>query len=190
MKKILFYFAILLIATISTNAQTEKGRTFISGSSELNFSNTTMTYEYDGEERGDSDVSQFNMTPTIGYFVADGFALGLSLNVDNSKQDDYTSNSVTFGPIAKYYFGTTNVKPFIQGGVYYGSQVEDNDTDESKAKASSWDIGGGVAIFLNNFASIDAALGYGQGTLTSKDDDKAKLKVSGIALNIGFSLYF
>jgi len=180
----------LLVLTTVMYAQTEKGKWYISGSSDISYSSTTTTYEYDGEEQGDLDLSQFNITPTIGYFVTDGLAVGLSFNVESSKQDDVTSNSILIGPMAKYYFGTSNIKPFIQGGLYFGSQKEDDDVDEAKAKASAWDLSGGVALFINDFASVDIGLGYGSATLTSKDDDKAKLKVNGLAFNVGFSLYF
>jgi len=189
MKKLTLILSMMMVA-LAANAQTEKGKTFISAASELNFSNSTITVEYDNEEMGDKDASNFSLSPTIGYFVADGFAIGVSLNIENSKEDDYTSNSVSIGPIAKYYIGQSDVKPYIQGGFYFGSQTEDIDSEEAKFDVMSWDIGGGVAFFLNDFASIDAGLGYGNGTITSKDDDKLKIKASGVALNVGFSLYF
>ncbi|MBR8534372.1 outer membrane beta-barrel protein [Carboxylicivirga sediminis] len=190
MKKILLIVLMMAGVAINLSAQTEKGKVFIMGSSDLSLTSTTMTLEYDGEEIGDADLSSFNFTPTIGYFVADGLAMGLSFNIENSKQDDITSNSLLVGPMARYYIGSSNVKPFVQAGYYFGSQTEENDVDESKAKATAWDIGGGAAAFINEFASIDFSLGYGGGTVTSKEDEKMKLKVKGLAVNVGFSLYF
>ncbi|MBK3517955.1 outer membrane beta-barrel protein [Carboxylicivirga marina] len=191
MKKILTIIAVIAMASLSSFAQTEKGKWVFSGSSDLSFTTTTMTLEYDGEEMGDSDLSSFNLTPTIAYFVADDFALGLGMNVENSKQDDYTTNSLLVGPIARYYVGgSSSVKPYLQAAYFFGSQKEDDDVDEAKAKASSWEIGGGAAIFLNEFASLDMSLGYGNATLTSNDDDKFKVKVKGLAVNVGFSFYF
>ncbi len=190
MKKILLTVLIAAGVTVCSIAQTQKGKVFISGSSDLSLTSTTMTLEYDGEELGDADLSSFSFTPTVGYFVADGFALGLSFNIDNSKQDDVTSNSLLIGPMVRYYIGSSNVKPFIQAGYYFGSQSEENDVEEVEAKASAWDIGAGAAMFINDFASIDFSLGYGGGTFTNKEDEKTKLKVKGIAVNVGFSLYF
>ncbi len=190
MKKILLTVLIVTGWAISSIAQTQKGKVFISGSSDLSLSSTTMTLEYDGEELGDADMSSFSFTPTVGYFVADGLALGLSLNIDNSKQDDITTNSLLIGPIARYYIGSSNVKPFIQAGYYFGSQTEEDDVEEIEAKASAWDVGAGAAVFINDFASFDFSLGYGGGSFTNKEDEKNKLKVKGIAVSVGFSLYF
>jgi outer membrane protein len=193
MKKILFIVAIMAIGTVSVLAQTEKGKFLISGSTDLSFTSTSMTLEYDNEDQGDSDVTTFTLTPRVAYFVADNFALGLAMNVENSKQDDATSNSLLVGPTARYYVGgSTSVKPYLEASYLFGSQKEEDDTMdyEYKAKVSGWDLGGGAAIFLNEFASIDLGLTYGNATMTNKDDEKLKMKIKGLSVNVGFSLYF
>ncbi len=193
MKKILSITAMLVMVVFSTLAQTEKGKWLISGSTDLSFTSTSMTLEYDGEEQGDSDVTSFTLEPGIAYFVADNFALGLAMDIENNKQDDATSNSMLFGPTVQYFVGTSSsVKPYIGASYMFGSQKEEDDTVdyESKAKMSGWEIGGGAAIFLNDFASIDLGLTYGNATVTDKDDDKLKIKLAGLAVNVGFSLYF
>jgi len=190
MRRITLLLSLLVLTTVMY-AQTEKGKWYVSGSSDLSFSSVTSKFEYDGEEVGEgSDISQFNIKPSIGYFIADGLVLALSLDVETSKQDDYKSNSFMVGPMLKYYFGSSNVKPFIQGDIMFGSQTEDDGVDEAKLKTSGWDLGGGVAIFVNEYISVDLGLGYARGSITNKDDDKQKMIVKGLAFNGGFSLYF
>ncbi len=189
MKKILSGIVLITMSLLTMNAQTEQGKWLISGASDLTFSSTTTTLEYDGEELGDSDATKLSLTPVAGYFIADGLAIGMALNVENSKQDDYTSNSLTIGPFARYYFGNSNVKPFLQGALLFGSSTEEDDTDEADASVNAWELGGGVAMFINNFLSVDMGLGYGKATATSEDDNDLKLIMDGISFNVGFSVY-
>ncbi|MBK3517954.1 hypothetical protein [Carboxylicivirga marina] len=86
--------------------------------------------------------------------------------------------------------GTTHLRPYLYAAYLFGSSTEEDDEEVAKAKATAWEIGGGAAIFLNDFASIDITLGYGKATFISRDDEKAKILAKALAVNVGFSLYF
>ncbi|MCU4164403.1 outer membrane beta-barrel protein [Carboxylicivirga caseinilyticus] len=200
MKKVFFIVAFLAI-NLSSFAQTEKGKIIMSGTSDLGLSSTTTKFEYDGESYSDDIKStQFNITPSLGYFVIDNLALGLSIDFESTKQkvssDSYTSNSLLFGPFARYYVGSGNIKPYIQGDFLFGNQKSKYDysgvnmSGESKNNVSAWDLGVGLGFFLNDFISLDLGLGYGSITMSDGDNSKDKTIISGVALSGGFAIFF
>ncbi|WP_430813363.1 outer membrane beta-barrel protein [Carboxylicivirga sp. RSCT41] len=190
MKKYLS-LVILIMVTVVSFGQTEKGKVAVSGASDLNFSALNYQFEYDGEDVGeDFGVTNFNIKPTVSYFVIDNLAIGLAFNYQFEKIDDYKENSFMFGPTVRYYIGASKVKPYVQADVLVGNSKADDGDEESKSNISGWDLGAGVAIFLNDFVSIDLGLGYASLTETDDDDDKFKLKAGGVAFTGGFSVYF
>jgi opacity protein-like surface antigen len=106
------------------------------------------------------------------------------------KVEDDKETSFMFGPTVRYYFGSTNIKPYVHGDVMFGNNKSEEGGVDSKSKVSGWDIGAGVAFFLNDYVAIDLGLGYGAYTGTNDDDDKYKVKASGLAINGGFSIFF
>lgn len=76
----------------------------------------------------------------------------------------------------------------------YTSKHESNswslDDFESKGKSMAYDLGAGVAIFLNNYLAIDMAFGYGTMSLIDKDDKKNKSRTEGLAIEIGVTAVF
>ncbi|WP_439183889.1 outer membrane beta-barrel protein [Carboxylicivirga taeanensis] len=191
MKKELMVMAVLAFLATASFAQTEKGKVVFSGASDLSFSSMKYQQEYDGEDMGDdSKMNTFNIKPSVSYFVIDNLSLGLALDFESQKVEDYKETSFMVGPMVRYYFGTSNIKPFIQGDVMFGSYKEDDDGWDSKKKLSAWDLGAGVAIFVNDFISVDLGLGYVSLTATDDEDDKSKVKASGVVFNGGFSIVF
>jgi outer membrane protein len=175
----LFVFSTFLVCTIYS--QTEAGKFHISANSDLSYSATKSKFQYDGETIGEATkVSNFSIKPTVGYFVTDGLALGLSFDFESTSYESSTSSSIMAGPYVKYYLGGTNIKPFVQGDLLVG-KVDD-------ANISGSDIAGGVAVFLNDVVSLEFGIGYGNVSLIDPDDTKAKYKTSGFALVGGFSI--
>ena len=79
MKK-LFFLVITLAFTNVIFAQTEQGKFILSGATGLQFISSNVDYEYDGQSQGDFTQSSFSIMPSIGYFVMDNLAVGLSAN--------------------------------------------------------------------------------------------------------------
>ncbi len=171
-------------------SQTSQGTFYLSGSTNLNFASVNSQMKYDGESIGDKITSQkFSFAPSMGYFINDGLAIGLGVDYTDEKQkyqnEEVNSKSMLIGPFAKYYIGSSNVKPFVSGDFMIGSQ-EDND---GKAYVSGWDLGAGIAVFVGKTVSIDFGIGYGNITFSNPDDSKAKIVSSGIGIDFGVSVY-
>ena len=171
---------------------TAKGKMIVSGSTQLSYSSMTTEFEY--QNMGDeSDFNEFSFKPSIGWFVADGFAIGLTIDYESVKQDDdeyeYKTSSFLIGPSAIYYFGNTNIKPFIQGEYLFGKNKEDDGSEELEAKMNGWGLGAGVAFFLNKNISLDLGLGYAKISGEYEDYD-VEQTIKGFSLHGGISVYF
>ena len=187
MRKIFLVASIVLLASSNLFAQVEMGKIHLSGSSDLTFSSQKMSMQIDGETVGDEvSFSNFNFSPSLGYFFSDGFALGLSLDFESSTVGDESTSTFLAGPYAVYYFGESNVKPFLRGDVMFGNSKD----DEVDMKAFGWDLGGGVAVFLNNTVSLEFGLAYVYGDITNPDDSDQKIVTKGVGVSGAISLFF
>ena len=129
--------ASLLVMTTSGIAQNRqfatKGVTEISGS--VSYSNFTSV---SNGETGDA-ISIFTLAPQIGFFVTDGFELGLSTGVSLvpgfsvlSQEDEESTNILQFffSPSYNIKTNTGNLYPFIEAQLGYTS-ISSGDQTES-----------------------------------------------------------
>ncbi|MFV0590686.1 MAG: outer membrane beta-barrel protein [Draconibacterium sp.] len=190
MKKYVIMAAILVASISSSFAQTEKGQFFVSGASDLSFISSKTKLLYDGKKQGSADQNNFCFNTSVAYFVIDNLALGLALDFEHTKQAKDKNNSFLVGPMARYYFGSTNIKPYVEACMGFGSGKELGEDSEAKFKQFGWDAGAGVAFFVNDFVSIDFGVSYGDVKQTLKDDSKAELKTNGFGAMVGVSIFF
>ncbi len=190
MKKYVFV-AVLLVASISISfGQTEKGRFSISGASDLSFISAKTKGYYDGKKLGSADVSNFGFETSASYFVVDNLAIGLGIGFESSKFDEVKESSFIVGPMARYYFGASKMKPYLGASLGFGSGKVPVEGKTEKFKQFGWDAEAGVAIFLNDFVALDLGLSYGSLNQKSKEDSKAETKTSGFGTMAGFSIFF
>ncbi len=148
---------------------------------------------------GDEDFGsnkEFEFAPQIGYFATDGLAIGAELSFTSSKQEDedgdeFKMNTIAFVPFARYYFGETNVKPYLHLGLGIGSAKEESDFNDQDYSLTVYEFGGGMAIFINESIAVDLGLGYASTTLKPDGDFSGdpKIVTSGLAFQAGFSFF-
>jgi len=183
--------------TISlTNAQISKGSklvgtSFVFGSisgseSSTTYSNTPTVYNSTGNS------FNFGISPNVGFFLADGFALGgqLSLSIYTSKSDNsntsstttseskYNQPSVYVGPFARYYFVKgQKMSPYAQVEGSVGINPSKSDSSNSLGSSSktdgkgfSWDAGLrlGFEYFISDYVGLNTFVGFTYGN--SKTD--------------------
>jgi outer membrane protein len=207
MKKIASIIIVFFLFAATGNgfAQVEKGKFLVGARSDFNafFENTTDETTIDGNttESDGPKSNRFNLTPSVGYFITDGFAGGLFMNLGiNNSEEEYLledgntetlrNNNTTFrmGPFLRYYLDMEKVRPFAHLQIGFGSnnqtydQVEYDVSDPTDIKVvivehtrkynlSAWGIGAGAAFFITNNISIDVMLGYNQNASRFKDED-------------------
>jgi len=198
----LFAVAFLCILTVKSFAQTESGKIMVSGESSFSFGSMSDKYKDDnGDADGDKTLS-IDFAPQAGYFVMDGLAVGVALPISFSSQkspnDDKTKiTTLAIAPFARYYFGSSNIKPYLQAAVGFGSvkytdEPSGGTSTDTKMSLFLYDIGAGAGIFLNDKVSLDLGLSYSSYSMKAKDNNptNAKTITSGIGLKVGFSIFF
>lgn len=152
----------LLVVSLTTRAQFEKGTTII------NPSITGLDFSY---SKGDD--AKFGIGAQVGTFLSDGFALMVNLGADWSK------------PIDKYSVGTGVRFYFNQTGVYLGGGI---DWERNRWKGgyhhNDWGVGieGGYAFFLSRTVTLEPAVYY---KWRFNDGD-----LSRFGIKLGFGFYF
>lgn len=178
------------------NLNIKKRSILLGGDSKLNF--TTLKSKIDS--RDISKTTNIDFSPKIGFFITDNSALGFELpftyTSEESERNDekYTSSSFTFAPFIRRYFGTNNIRPYLEGQIGYGHVNTEytlpsffngsTSPDELSANLFLYEIEAGIGVFLNEMVSLDIALGYAS-TSTKFNDDNIMRIVSGFGLGVG-----
>ncbi|MDJ1486067.1 OmpW family outer membrane protein [Cytophagaceae bacterium YF14B1] len=172
-------FSFLVLTTEKSFAQTDQGN-FMVGSSiaNLNFddSNTSISF-----------------SPTLGYFVIDNLAIGLTPTISHSSTESlipgqkYKTTTWGIGPFARYYIGDGTVKPLVHAGYSYLSSKSKDDTSngviETKSNYSNVKLGAGVAYFINDHVSVDGIVNYN--LLFSEGNDSQ----GSVGISFGFQIF-
>lgn len=199
--KLGFLFAVL-VASMSSYGQTSKGNYIVSGSTGLQFLSSNTKNVYDGETQNEFNTKTFSFNPSVGYFIIDDLAIGLSCNIKSDKyelNEDYssksTSTSTLIAPTAMYYFPVDGkIRPFAQLGLGLQSVTNKVKGSYSENKQTlnglAVNVGGGVSYFVSKYVSIDLYLSYTKSNLKDTDDEKRKIKQGTFGSNIGISVFF
>ena len=165
MKKSLYLIFFLLI-TNSIWGQLTKGHWLVGGSARFNsYKNEIFSNSYN--ENG--KYTQIDLSPNVGYFFADRFALGLKTTFTSIK-GEYTvaggngrggsdNQRYLFGAFGRYYFleeaKQTNllVEASYQAGIIRG-------TNNTKGNLNNFSIFAGPVIYFNPSVGIGFLLGY------------------------------
>jgi hypothetical protein len=177
MIKIIFIAALIGSLFVSQAfAQTEKGNWLLGGNASLNANTNSGSYTI------------IQLSPLIGGFVANKFAVGASIPLSYYK--DRYGKITSFGlmPFVRYYFATTEKYSLFghaafgferatikyNSGYYYGREQNSNST--------SGIVGLGYTYFLNKSIGLEGLFNYNW--IGGDNSD------SNIGLNVGFQIYF
>lgn len=159
MQKKLAVLAMLLASAVVSYAQLGQGTIMLGGG--IGFS-----AEKEQNPGADSRYTEFSLSPEVGFFVADNFAVGLAFGVrsENNEPARGTQTKVTsfgVGPFARYYIPTGNDKFSFFGDArfnasFYKSKPDNSDADKGGSFGAS--ISPGFAFFPTENWSIDFSL--------------------------------
>ncbi|GEN74731.1 outer membrane beta-barrel protein [Chryseobacterium hagamense] len=204
MKKLLLAGAVALFGL--SNAQMTKGDWVISGNTGLGFNTQSSKMKANGQSEDGPKISRFSVTPSVGYFVIDGLAVGIDLGFDSTtqKQDGSKVTLSTFSvmPTATYYFNTGGkFFPFIGAGIGYGSTKTKYNianavydpilfSGDATEDGLAWKAKGGVTYMATQSLGINLGLGFDQ--YYTKDtyyNTEVKTTRSNFGVNLGFSYF-
>ena len=158
---------VLMFFVLAMHGQTEKGNVLLGGDTKLDITSQKM----DVTDNAIRKSTFIELSPQIGFFVADGLAVGVELPISySSNRLGNSKSSFTFlavSPFLRYYFGKSNIKPYLHGGAGIGMLKYKSDLlnfFNGSETMFNYDIGGGLGIFLNDKVSLD--IGVEAGTFT------------------------
>lgn len=211
---------LLLLFTLSVNAQLKKGTIQLGTSTNLlgnlnqlgagnmannagiQFGKNKRTVVSNGStvfER-EEKVRAFNLSPSIGFFLADNFMLGLSAGVfvyhEKDKTDDtFGYTALSFSPSLRGCFkkeGKSLPYGELRGGIVH---LKIKDAEESDS-APFLGVKFGNAFFLNSNLSLDIFAEYVYGWNKTKDtssipniETETTEKTGMIGIGVGFSYF-
>ncbi len=201
----LLFLSVMLIP-IAQGQFTDQGR-FMIGSAvgfATNTSKTSFSGQTPNEGESEPQNTQWNVAPSIGYFLFNNFTLGIGLDYTTSTEsregEAKTKDSdLLFGPFARYYFPFGDKAVFLQGNFGFGNSSENSNlggTDQNiNTNILAIGAGPGFTIFSNDAIGLEALVKYnyarskfdldiaGQKTTTTT-------KTNQIALSLGIQVYF
>lgn len=171
---------ILLGSIQHVQAQTERGNLMIG----TQIANIGATFQ------NNSNVFNFEITPSAAYFIDNNLALGAMLTLGlSAPKDAPTTFTYGIGPWARYYFATPKELDFSSHAAFFidgfvGFQGVSHSKGGGSTNGLGIKVGPGLSYFLTRNISLDAALNYnlvlGFGNATT---------VNRIGINVGFQIF-
>ncbi len=185
MKKCFSLVIFLFVLKFSGIGQIDKGQWSIGGNLE--------GYKY--EEYNDGNVSSSNTSlsilPSVGYFPASKFSVGLQLIYYKAFYFEYGANSRSLlfgaGPFIRYYVlskGKT-INLFLESN-YSRGIFKTFVTDDNRGKYLSYSANLGLAVFFNENASIEFVPGF---WYQITDNSNYSYERKGLKTSIGIKIY-
>jgi hypothetical protein len=189
MKKIFLLLTITMTYSMA-ECQLDKGVWLVGGSGKFysyNESNSSSTLGHDAK------YTQIDISPSIGYFVADKLAFGLRPTLSSIKGGyiadggGITTNVQRFwvGPFGRYYFLNTEKQYNIVTDVCY--QLGFFGGGLLKGNLSTFSALAGPEIFFNSSVGIEFLLGYNYRKEDVEDGNKDIKK--GFQVAVGFQIH-
>ncbi len=139
-----------LVFSTNASSQITKGNWLVSGS--VSFSRMQSSSEAALQFK----QTNFQISPTIGYFLEDKFALGLKPSLIYGSNNIANSNTVfSIGPFARYYFLNPEkiFNLFFEGNYAYG-------TISGGQKLNTYGFNAGPVLYFNSSVGLEFIFGY------------------------------
>lgn len=166
----LFFFIVFLGSAILASAQQTDRGTVITGSDFGAYDRTSAYVKLGDSAWTDSYRNTgLHITPRVGFFVAEGFAMGLSLSysINHSEYDNnVVSRTLSYraGPFMRFYMKAGGVAPFAEAeaGIWNRTDKISFSGTSVTIKYPGWTAGAGagLAIFIGEKAALEGKVGY------------------------------
>ncbi|SMD02773.1 outer membrane beta-barrel protein [Pedobacter africanus] len=173
MKKLLLSLVAVAGIAFGTQAQTEKGKFIVGGTVGLN------STKEDGADKADF---RFEVSPSVGYFVSDNFAVGTGVGYayDKAVSQGSLTKGFQVAPFGRYYVGLSDQFKFfgqLAVPMVFGNMkdVDEVTGDVGNKTGSVTQIGvklsPGFAFFPTKRVGIEVSVdGLGYNNLSVKDE--------------------
>jgi hypothetical protein len=194
MRKLLIAFVCMVCSAAFSYGQTQQGNFLLGGGFSGSLGNRKVESPGPGNtvivSKSRSATLVFN--PRLGFFIVNGFALGLDADIRNNssrnRDNDIrtTSNSFTIGPFVRYYFP---VNIFLEGRAGFGSGKGAELAAYPEARIFNYSIGAGYAAFLNDYVALEPIIRYRATNYTNKANDNLRTSNGNLEFAISLQIY-
>lgn len=124
----------------------------------------------------DSDNSSLfvGLNPNAASFIMENLAIGGSLNLSYSRFGEFSFTQLGVTPLVRYYFPVGPAAAVFgdaRVGIQLTQQKERTFGQSESTTATNYQIGGGVAIFLDENLSLDISINYVNSSLEFIDPE-------------------
>ena len=173
----------LVLSLTQLSAQVMDQGNFMIGAS-LGFSvaesNVTLQSGVANEKGQGPSSSQFNIAPSVGYFIVDDFALGIGMDytyssIQNPNEEKKDGSNLLFGPFMRYYFPVDeDIAIFLVTNFGFGNS---SNTQEIAGQAQNIQsnifavgVGPGLTIISGSAVGLEAIFKYNYARSTFDTD--------------------
>lgn len=182
---------------------TDRGR-FMVGSAVGFATNSSKIARSDQNVISEPQNTQWNVAPSIGYFLFDQFVLGIGMDYTSSSEknegeETTRDNDLLFGPFARYYVPFGDKAFFLQANFGFGNSTDNLILGGVKQNINTnilaYGAGPGFTIFSNDALGIEALVKYNYARSKFNVDvagvqTSTTTKTNQIALSLGMQIYF
>ncbi len=182
---------------------TDRGR-FMLGSAVGFATNSSKIARSDQNVISEPQNTQWNVAPSIGYFLFDQFVLGIGMDYTSSSEknegeETTRDNDLLFGPFARYYVPFGDKAFFLQANFGFGNSTDNLILGGVKQNINTnilaYGAGPGFTIFSNDALGIEALVKYNYARSKFNVDvagvqTSTTTKTNQIALSLGMQVYF
>lgn len=189
-KLIVLSLLVLLVLTVSdVTSQTKqnyaKKETWEVGGS---FGYSSVTSVNNGKT-DDNAITTVKFAPYGGYFVIDGFEIGLIPSVEylSYGDDNMTIFAIYAAPAYNFYTGSI-AYPYLQGAIGYNSISGSGGI--STRSGLAWGIEGGIKLNITGNSLLKIGLDYNQKTLNTSSSTGNRSGTNAFSFVAGFNVFF
>jgi hypothetical protein len=180
---------LLITSSYAAKSQLTKGTWLVGGTGKFYSYNSEISSQNNNTE---GKYTQIDLSPNIGYFVADKLALGLKPTFSSIKGKVATTGGLStnvqrywLGPFGRYYFLETERQFNLLAELSY--QFGLLNAGGQKGDLRTFSALTGPVIFFNSSVGIEFLLGYSY----SKEDVESSIKIinKGFQIAVGFQIH-
>jgi hypothetical protein len=172
MKKYAMWIALLFCASFLSAQYTDQGNFMLGSTFGLSAANSTISHNAgDGGASVENPTSTlFTISPSVGYFVLDELAIGISMDytfsrVRSAVGEKNEDSNVLFGPFARYYLPIADdMAVFLEGSFGFGNSRNDMELggqpQNIRTNMVAFGVGPGLTIFSTSAIGIEALCKY------------------------------
>ncbi|MDO4763142.1 MAG: hypothetical protein Q4A00_02025 [Flavobacteriaceae bacterium] len=129
---------------------------------------------------------QLNLTPQVGYFVKDNWAVGAQVGLGMTSVGGNTAADWTLGAFTRYYLGENDINTLLKNGRFFGEGIVGLGGKNGQATTNGINlgVGAGYSYFISRNVSLDAILKFETVVGAGNTAGQGKL-----GLNVGFQIF-